>query len=193
MLDGLIRKNAGPVLDRWAGRILQSGLTANKLTLIGCLFGFIACFCAAMQVYLLALLLILLNRLMAAMAGSVARITAITALGSYLDLVCDFFVFGAFAFFFSLGFTNTSLAAAFLIFSYLVMIVAYLGQTTFAARADILDLPQGGLVEKTEMTVFMLLCCLMPPLFAAFAPLFALLCWTAAVWRILTTIRLLKK
>lgn len=193
MLDGFIRKQIDPVMNQWAAKVLQGGLSANGLTIIAFILGFIACFAAGMQIYPLALMLIILNRFLAGLAGTVARATGITALGSYLDVVCDFSIFAAFAFFFSLGLMKMAfLTAAILIFAYMMMAVAYLGQATFTARANVLDAPKGGLVENTEITIFMIACCAYPPGFPAIAALFALLCWVTALIRIATAVRLLK-
>jgi phosphatidylserine synthase len=192
MIDGLFRQPVNTLMDKWAQRVLQGGLSANKLTLFAFALGLTGCFAAAMQVYPLALLLILINRFLDGLAGAVARRSDVTALGSYLDLLCDFVVFGAFVFLFTLGERGTSLAAAFLLFSYMAMMVAYLAQTTFMTRENPLQTPRGGLVENGEMIVFMVACCLYPPGFAAFAVLFGLMCFTTTVLRVAAAVRTLK-
>lgn len=192
MLDSFIKTKADPWLGRWTVLIVQSGLTANTLTLLAMGFGFGACFCLGQQIYPLGLVLLLLSRALAGFAGMLARITTVTPLGSYIAILCDFFIFASFVFFFSLGVRNSSLAGEFLIFGYLMMAVAYLGQTTFASRVDLLAVPRGGLIEKTEITLFMVACCVYPAGFPAMAPMFALLCWTTAVVRAFQTIKLLK-
>lgn len=193
MLDGLFRSPVNLILDTWAGRVRQGGMRANTLTLIAFLLGLIGCVAGAMQIYPLALLLILLNRFLTGLAGAVARQDGITALGSYLDILCDFVFFGSFVFFISLGASDTAIgASAFVLLSYLAMVTAYLGQTTFTARANILDTPRGGLVEKTEMTLFLVISCLYPPAFAAFAILFGLMCLTTAALRMASAVRSMK-
>lgn len=192
MLDTIFRASAGTIMDRWASRVMQGGLSVNKLTLFSLLLGLIAAFAASMQIYPLALLLILLHRFLSALGGAVARQAGITPLGSYLDIVSEFIVCGSFAFLFTLGALGTSLAATFLLLSYLVMAVVWLAQPVFMARDDRLAMPRGGLVEKGEMTVFMVVCCAYPPAFAAFAALFGLLCFTTAVLRVASAVRILK-
>ncbi len=192
MLDTIFRASADTIMDKWATRVMQGGLSADKLTLFSLLLGLVAAFAASMQIYPLALLLILLHRFLSALGGAVARQAGITPLGSYLDIVSEFIVCGSFVFLFTLGALGTSLAAAFLLLSYLVMAAAWLAQSVFMAREDRLAVPRGGLVEKSEMTVFMVVCCAYPPAFAAFAALFGLLCFTTAAMRIGSAVRVLK-
>lgn len=188
MLDGLLRPHIEPVLNSWAGRVVAGGLTPNKLTLIGFGFGIAAGFAVAMQIYLLGLLLILLNRFFDGLAGAAAKSNGITPLGSYLDIICDFLVMASFVFLFSLGVSSSSLAAAFVIFSYLSMAVAYLAFTTFWTRDNLLATPRGGLVENTEVILFMIVCCIYPAGFPAVGAIFGLLCFTTAAMRVATSI-----
>lgn len=191
MFDAALRPTANAFLDKFSGRVQQSGLNANKLTLIGFLFGLVGCFAAAMQIYPLAFLLIILNRLMDGLAASVARQIGVTRLGSYLDMLCDIVFYAAFVFFFSMGQLDGVFAATLLIFAYTVMFACYLLQPVFAPRDDTLVTPRGGLIENAEIVLFMLLCCALPAMFAPFATVFALLCLTTAVLRVAAAVRAL--
>jgi hypothetical protein len=100
-------------------------------------------------------------------------------------------VYGLFVFLFSLGQPQTGTAAAFLLLSYLIMMVAYLGQAALRARDNNLSLPKGGLIGHSEIMIFMVACCVYPTAFPAFCALFGLLCLATAIIRALTFLRAL--
>ena len=121
MLDSLIRPHLVSPLDNMAAKTLQSGLNANKLTLIGFLFGFAGCFLVGMQLYPLALVLILVALFFDGLDGAVARTAGPTELGAYLDMMSGVALFAMFPFFFMLSETEHSMAAAILLFTFLLM------------------------------------------------------------------------
>ncbi len=181
MLDRFLGPASERLLGGWATLVLQSGLTPNRLTLIGFFFGLAAAISAGLQAYALALILVLLNRLFAGLSGVMARMSLKTAFGSYLALVCDIAIVASFIFFFSLGMMSSGLAAAFAIFAYGLMIATWLARVCFERRSDPLSLIRGGLVGNSETIFFLALCCVMPQWFPALAALFGLLCLAAAV------------
>lgn len=183
MIDTLARPRLIPVIDTISSKILQAGFGANKLTFIAFAFGLAGCFAVGMQQYSLGLLLLLLNRVIDGIAGSVARQNGTTEFGTILDTLCDYLVFAGFAFFFSLSATETVLATTLLIFSYLAMGLSYFAHAWVMAKKNIAGMPSGGLVENGEMILFITLCCLLPAYYAAFAAVFALLCWATAILR----------
>ncbi len=189
MIDTLLRPHLLPVIDSMAAKTAQSGLTANKLTLMGFALSLGGCFAVGMQAYPFGLLLLLIGRYLDALAGSIARQNGTTQTGTILDIFCDYVIFGAFAFFFTLSDTETMLASTIFIFSLMAMGMAYLAHAWVLAKKNIAEMPRGGLVENGEMIVFMIVCCLYPPLYAAVAALFALLCWTTAALRFIAAIK----
>lgn len=189
MIDTLLRPHFLPVIDGMAAKTAQGGLTANKLTLIGFAFGIGGCFAIGMQAYAFGLMLILIGRFMDGLAGSIARQTGTTDFGTILDLYLDYMLFAAFSFFFSLSAMETMLASTLFIFSLLAMGTAYLAHAWVLAKKNVAEMPRGGLIENGEMIVFMAVCCLYPPGYAAVAALFALLCWTTAVLRFVKALK----
>lgn len=183
MIDTLLRPKFLPLIDSAGAKLAQSGFTANKLTMIAFAFGTGGCFAIGMQLYPLGLLLILLNRFLDALAGSLARRNGATDFGTMLDTLCDYLVFAGFAFLFSLSAMETMMASTFLIFSFLAMGMAYLSHAWLLARKNMAEGPRGGLIENGEMIVFITLSCLLPGYYAAFAAVFALLCWVTAALR----------
>ncbi len=191
MLDAILKPHLLPHLDKAAEKAAQGGLSANKLTLIAFAIGLTGCFFAAMQIYMLGLIFILLNRALNGIAGALARRAGPTDLGIMLDTLCDFIFFASFVFFFTLSAEGTSLAAAFLLFSYLVMGMTYLSHAAAGATRGN-PRPRGGIIENAEMTAFMILCCVYPAGFAAFAALFGLICLASAVLRFAAALKTLR-
>ncbi len=189
MIDTLLRPNLLPVIDGMAAKTAQSGLTANKLTLMGFALSFGGCFAIGMQAYPFGLLLLLIGRYLDGLAGAVARQNGTTEAGTILDILCDYLVFASFAFFFSLSATETMLASTLFIFSLLAMGMAYLAHAWVLAKKNVAEMPRGGLVENGEMIVFIMICCLYPPGYAAVTALFALLCWTTAILRFIAALK----
>ena len=95
MLDGWARRRIDPVLDGIAPGLARAGLSANAITVMACLLGLAAAAAAAAGMFLLALALMLVSRLGDGLDGAVAAIEGRTDLGGYLDIVLDFFVYGA--------------------------------------------------------------------------------------------------
>lgn len=192
MLDAFVKPVATPYIDRVVPKIRTTGFGITPVVLIGFALGFTGCFFIGMQYYALGLIFLLLNRLFASVANAMARSGDANDLAAFLSLIGDFIIYGAFAFFFSLGFSEHALAAAFLIFSYLAIGMSYWGHAFFAAKRGVFEEPKGGIVGTTEMVLFMIICCLYPPGFSAFASLFALLCWVTAGLSAVTTIRMIR-
>lgn len=183
MIDTLLRRRVVPLIDGVAAKTEQSGFTANKLTLIAFAVGLAGCFAVGMQIYGLGLILLLLNRFIAGLGGAVARKNGPTELGTMLDMLCDYLIFAGFAFLFALSASGTILASTLLIFSYLAMGMTYMAHAWVMAKKNMPGLPACDIIENGEMIVFMILCCVLPDYFAAFAVVFALLCWTTAILR----------
>lgn len=192
MLDNLVRQKLSPFAENTATKLIAADIRPNLLTLIGFGTGLVTCLCVGLGWFFPGLVLILLTRGFFVLAGATARVTEITDLGILLDLYAEFFIFAGFAFFFCLAIPESSLAAGFLIFGYLVMGMAYAAHHFALARKNKIQSPQGGLIGKTEVTIFMAACTLYPAGFPALAALFGLLVFTTGILRANAAINLLR-
>lgn len=190
MIDALIRPYTAPALEKTARIISRTGLSASKITAARFIIGFTGCFLAGMQIYLAGLLLLLISILFGALAGAVGRAAQTTELGHYLDMMTSVILFAVFPFFFMLSAPEHSMATAILLFTFLTMGMANLSYDYFAMKQGAPP-AQSGLVESGEIAVFIILCCLFPAGFSAFAAFLALMSLAAAILRIYLTIRLL--
>ena len=168
-------------------------ISPNQMTLIGFSFGILMCISIVIDQYLIGILFLFLNRLSDGLDGAMARLTAPTPLGGYLDIVLDFLVYGGFVLSFGITDQNNT-------FLSMVLLFCYVGTgTTFLAKAAILpslthqnqnnDIPKSfyyavGLVEGTETIVFMILCLLFPNIFNYLSSIFIILCLITIVIRI---------
>ena len=192
MLDTVLRPIINRPLDA-AGRLLaKRGVTANTVTIAGLLIGLLAAVAIAMQYFLVAFALIVANRISDGLDGAVARASAPTDRGGYLDIVVDYVFYGSIPLAFALvdPATNAVPAAA-LLAGFCLTCASFLTFATIAAKRGLETAAHGrksffystGLVEGTETIAFFLLMTVLPAWFPALAWIFAALCALTAVQR----------
>ena len=94
MLDSAMRRLIDPPLNAAAAAI-GTKISANQITIGGFLLGLVCCYAVVQGMFVAALIFLLLNRLADGLDGAVARQTAPSALGAYIDIVSDFLLWGA--------------------------------------------------------------------------------------------------
>jgi len=197
MLDAYMRRVIDPPLDRIGRRLAGVGLSANAVTVAGFGVGLHAIPLLAAQWYGPALAVILLNRLADGLDGAVARHTALTDFGGYLDIVCDFIVYAGVAFGFALARPENAVPAAFLILSFVGTGTSFLAFAILAAKRGLTSEARGrkslyylgGLTEGTETIAVFAAFCLFPQTFAVLAYAFGALCWVTTAARVMTARR----
>lgn len=192
MLDATLR----PVIDgplNAAGRMLaRSGLPATAVTVAGLAAGLLAAAAIVLEAYAVGFLWILLNRLLDGLDGAVARATAATDRGGYLDIVVDYVFYAGVPLAFALAEpSRNALPAAALLAGFCLTCSSFLGFAAIAAKRGLETVAHGrksffystGLVEGTETVLFFLLMAALPQWFALLAWIFAGLCVLTAVQR----------
>jgi len=190
MLDPLLRRWIGPPLDRAGTWLAGRGIGANAVSLAGLAVGLAAVPLLAFGHYGAALPAILLNRLLDGLDGAVARHSRPTALGGYLDIVCDMAFYAAIPMGFALARPDNAVWAALLLASFVCTCASFLGRAVLAAGRGERDpgtrgrksfFHAAGLIEGTETIMAFVLFCLLPDIFPWLAGVVAALCfWTAA-------------
>ena len=193
MLDGLARRLIDAPLTQLARPLARIGMSADALTLAGLTFGLAAAAAVAFSGMAAALVLLGLSRLCDGLDGAVARLTARSDFGGFLDIVCDFAFYGAVP----LGFAaldppRNALPACALLFSFYVNGASFLAYAAVAARRGMETQARGlksiyftaGLAEATETIAVFAAMMLFPAAFAALAYGFAALCLVTAVSRV---------
>jgi phosphatidylglycerophosphate synthase len=193
MLDRYSLKILKPLLGSLAGYLGKRGIRADQITIASFAIGLLGVVLIARHLYLLGGLLIILNRLGDGVDGALARLTGSTDRGAFLDICLDFIFYSAVVFGFALAEpAHNSLAAAFLIFSFVGTGSSFLAYAIMAERRSLKDLRLpgkgfyylGGLAEGTETIIFFILICIFPSLFPALAWIFGSICLLGTVVRI---------
>ena len=194
MFDSTLRPYINPPLNQLA-RIIGKGATGTGLTVFGLIIGLTACVAAFLQYYDWALVLLLLNRLIDGLDGPVARYRKESSdFGGYLDIFCDYIVYGGFPLFMAGGTFDymAMTAAAFVLFCIVLSGVSFLAFAIFATKKVMETNAQGkksfyfskGLMEGTETIIFLCLLCLFPNYFAVICCIFGILCLLTAALRV---------
>ena len=201
MLDKHFIKLLKWPLDTSAKQLVKLDISANKVTVLGFIFGLMVIPSLAFQAYGFALLFILINRICDGLDGAIARQTKPTDLGGYLDITLDFIFYSAVIFGFALANPEqNALAAAFLIFSFMGTGSSFLAFAIMAEKRHIKQLDYGkkslfylgGLTEGAETIGLFILICLFPDYFVLAAWIFASLCWLTTGTRIYASYLALK-
>ena len=194
MLDTTLRKLVNPALNPIATILVKTGISANGITIIGFLIGVVGWIALAMNLYYLALGMIVINRIFDGLDGLIAQKTNKTEIGGYLDIVLDFIFYSGVPFFFVVGKPEVGLPASFLIFSFIGTGSSFVAYSAIAAKHNIKNEKYknkaiyylGGLAEGTETITFFLFICLKPDKFTEAAWIFGGLCWITTFTRIYT-------
>ncbi len=180
-------------LNAAARVLLRCRLSGDSVTLIGCAIGLGGALAVALSQFQLALALILVNRFLDGVDGTMARMVGPTDRGGFLDIVCDFLFYAAvpLGFAFANPATN-ALAAATLLAAFIGTGASFLAFAAITAKKGNKspDYPNkafyylGGLTEGTETIIAFCLMCLWPGTFATIAYVFAVMCGMTIITRI---------
>jgi phosphatidylglycerophosphate synthase len=192
MLDPYLRPIIDSILNTFSIKLINFGVTANMMTLIGLLFGLMACLSMIFHNHTLAAFFIFCNRLADGLDGAIARNSILTDFGGFLDIVCDFIVYASIIFVIGLVNPHNILCASFLIFSFIGPMVSFLCYAIIASKRKITSSIRGkksfyylgGICEGTETAVTLILSCLMPQYFNKISIVFGILCWFTTLGRI---------
>ncbi|MBM3637048.1 MAG: CDP-alcohol phosphatidyltransferase family protein [Alphaproteobacteria bacterium] len=185
MLDRHIIPIQKNMLAPLARSIKASGISADQISLIGFAIGLVSVACLAFGHFLIALVLILANRLFDGLDGAVARINGPTDRGAFLDITFDFVFYALIPLGFAITDPNANaLAAACLIASFVGTGSSFLAFAIIAEKRDMNVQPDtakgifylGGLTEGTETIILFSLICIWPNWFALLAYGFSVLC-----------------
>ena len=191
MLDSRIRPLIDPPLNAIGKGLARSGITANQATLAGALIGIGAGVAIGFRYYLLGLALVLLSRLFDGLDGAIARATAQSDFGGYLDIVSDFAFYVAVPIGFGFAASANLPFAMILIASFTLTGISFLAYAVLAAKAGRETDAHGkksffyntGLAEGTETIIAFVLMCLLPQYFATIAVVYSAMCAITVIQR----------
>lgn len=186
MLDRFITPMIKPVLMPLVKQLDKQGVTADQLTVVGFIIGMCALPLLAFQLWNLALVAIIVNRIFDGLDGALARYANdSSAAGGFLDITLDFLFYAAIP----LGFIlanpeQNAIWGAILLATFIGTGSSFLA-FAIAAEKFQLEKPQfkyksfyylHGLTEGTETIVLFIAMCIWPQHFAVLALLFSIAC-----------------
>lgn len=193
MLDRALNDRLQRPLQALARWLAGQGMRADHLTWAGFAVGLLAVPLIASGHPRWALLAMALNRLADGLDGTLARLTAPTDRGAFLDITLDFLFYASIPLAFALANPAANgLAAAVLLFAFMGTASSFLAFAVLAARRGLTSTAYprkgfyylGGLTEATETLAVFTLMCLVPTWFAPLALGFAALCALTTVTRV---------
>lgn len=184
MFDAKLRPLIDPPLNALGRALARMGVGANAVTLAGLAPAIGAGLAIAHQHYLVALALVMLNRLLDGLDGAVARAQGPSDLGAYFDILADFAFYIAVPLGFGFAAGPNALPALVLVASFTLTGVSFLAFATLAAKRELDTQAHGaksffystGIAEGTETIAVFVAMCLWPAHFALLAWGYAALC-----------------
>ena len=185
MLDRLAIDLLRPPLTRTARGLAGFGIRADHVTLFGFGIGIAAAGAITTQHFTAGLILLLLSRLCDGVDGTLARLTAPTDRGAFLDITLDFLFYATIPLAFALADpAPNALPAAVLLAAFVGTGSSFLAFSVLAAQRGLKSeaYPSkgiyylGGLTEATETILCFAAMCLWPAYFPLLALGFAALC-----------------
>jgi phosphatidylglycerophosphate synthase len=201
VLDRAASAALAPLLQALARALVRAGVGADGITLAGFAIGVAAAVAIALQHPLWGLGLIAASRLCDGLDGAVARLTAPTDRGAFLDITLDFLFYASVPLAFAWADpAANALAAAALLAAFIGTGSSFLAFAGFAHKHALRSQAYphkglyylGGLTEATETLACFALMCLWPQHFAPLAWGFAALCALTTATRIAGGARQLK-
>lgn len=200
MLDRVAIGWLRPRLVVAARGLARLGIRADQVTIAGFVVGLGAAVAIAQSHFALGLVLILASRLADGLDGALARLTAPTDRGGFLDITLDFIFYASIplAFAFADPAAN-ALAAATLLAAFVGTGGSFLAFAALAAQRGVKNpvFPDkglyylGGLTEASETLLCFALMCLWPEQFTLWAYGFAAMCAVTIATRIVAGWRML--
>lgn len=179
----------------------QRGVRADVVTIMGFFLGLASIPAIALDHPHLGLIFFVLNRVADGIDGELARLSAPTGAGAFLDITLDFILYALFPVGFALADpAQNALPAAVLIASFMGTGASFLAFATFAEKHGVIH-PDfeykslyylNGLTEGTETILCFALMCLFMSYFALIAYIFALMCLITATNRVIFGYRTLR-
>jgi phosphatidylglycerophosphate synthase len=197
LFDTRLRQLIDPALNRMGAWIARSGIGANAITLTGAALVVPLFYALLAQSWMLALALLIANRLLDGLDGAVARIRGPSAWGGYLDSLCDYVFYIAVPLGFAFAAPANELSALILVSSFILTAVSFLALAAIMAGRDLGHGSKAftystGLMEGGETIAFFIAMCLFPARFPILALVFAALCVATVAQRLWLARKLLR-
>lgn len=198
MFDRRARVLCSPVLDVFGERLVRLGVRADLVTGVGWLVGAGTCVAVGFQMWTIALLGWIVNRILDGLDGPVARRRGATDFGAYLDLVADFSIYSGFVVALAIARPDARLASVVLLGTYYLSGVALLSGAALLDRRNVERSDErgvrfmGGLAEGLETIIAYVVILLAPSWAVGVEWVFAAMVLVTAVQRLMFVRRTLR-
>lgn len=205
MLPALVAPYAAPHLEKAASWLFEKGITFGLLTLASVLSSVLVMAMIGLQLYPVAIFALLLNRACDAFDGPVAELqrkagNPPSSFSAFADTMADIFLYAGVVFAFVLGAPEFALAGTFLLFTWMLSGFATLAFQIEAAAKGLDEetrsrpalLMLDGVASGTEMTLAIILMCVVPAYFPAIALLYGIICLVTTGSRVVTAYKTLR-
>jgi len=192
MIDKELNRYTSSHLNRIANTLYERGVEPNWVTLLGLALAFLCFIALSYGLFYLGLILILINRFLDGLDGSLARLGTPRKFGAFFDITSDF----AFYALIPLGFAvfsphENALPTAFLLAAFYVNGSSFLAEAIIIEKYNI-EIDQAdkgffysfGLIEGFETICFFLFICLFPNVYANATYIFFILTLLTHVIRV---------
>ncbi len=202
MLDRWTTQWVQPPLVKVAALLNKNSINPDHITLTGFVAGMLVIPLLASQLYMPALAMVLVNRILDGLDGVLARLQSPSDAGGFLDITLDFIFYAGVVFGFALSDpARNAVASSLLLFSFMGTGASFLAFGIMAQKHNIQHTHfghkslyyLGGLAEGTETIVIFVLLCLFPQYFPRLATGFAVICMVTAVIRVWTGYQTIKQ
>ena len=193
MLDRSALAILKPATDAAARAIHRRGIAADQVTLAGFGVGLFSALLIAIGHPFMALFFLLASRALDGLDGAVARLSAPTDRGAFLDIALDFLFYASIPLAFGIADpAGNALAAAVLLAAFVGTGSSFLAYAAVAEKRGVKSTGYpakgiyylGGLTEGAETIGCFALMCVWPDWFAVFAYGFAALCAVTTAMRL---------
>lgn len=166
------------MIDQAGKKINHWGISANVVTITGFAVGLLAINFLSLESYSWALLCIIVNRIFDALDGAIARHSATTDFGVFLDASLDYIFYAGVIFGFALARpAYNAVPAAFLLFSFMSAACAMLAYAVIAYKNSAVQkitlekspFYLGGIAQGFETTIALVVLCIVPGWFLQIA------------------------
>lgn len=194
MIDRFALRLLRPMIEAASQAMARRGITADQATLAGFGFGMIAAVLIVFGFTWTAILPLLASRALDGLDGALARLSAATDRGAFLDIALDFLFYAAIPLAFAAHAPQANaLAAACLLAAFLGTGASFLAFAVIAEKRGMKSTAYpsksfyylGGLTEGAETIACFLAMCIWPQHFAVIAYVYASLCVLTTLTRII--------
>ena len=199
MIDKYLIKILKPLLNFLASFFYLMGVNANYISVAGLFLSFASFVLILNGIFIVALFVFLLGRILDGVDGNLANKTSITEFGGFIDIVCDFISYSIIPLAFILNDNSNAIFGSILLTTFFGTSSTFFGIAIFENKRKIKKKPSksfyyvGGFMGGAVTIGFLSLMFLFPDKFNLIALIFSVLCILSTIERIYYAFSILER